>query len=60
MQTERQLELTDLEQVNGGMKWTPGTRNDDVIDARGGSFSFFGLTFTFDRGGGLSSIYYAR
>jgi len=58
MQT-KQLELADLDQVNGGMKWTP-TKNDDVVDARGGSFNFFGLIFTLDRGGGLSSIYYAR
>jgi hypothetical protein len=55
----QELELVDLDRVNGGMKWTP-TANGDVIDARGGSFSIFGLTFTFDRGGGLSSIYFAR
>jgi hypothetical protein len=32
----RALELTDLDAVSGGMKWTPGTKNDDVIDARRG------------------------
>lgn len=52
----RELNTSELDAVNGGMKWTPGTRNPDVIDARGGQFSFLGLTFTFDIKGNLSSV----
>ena len=57
MQTEtRELNISELDAVNGGMKWTPGTKNPDVIDARGGQFSFLGLSMTFDVKGNLSSI----
>ena len=62
MQTEkRELSASErntreLDAVNGGMKWTPGTKNPDVIDARGGQFSFLGLSMTFDVKGNLSSI----
>ncbi|CAN7236286.1 hypothetical protein LJR220_000894 [Bradyrhizobium sp. LjRoot220] len=52
----RELNTSELEAVNGGMKWTPGTKNPDVIDARGGQFSCLGLTFTFDIKGNLSSV----
>jgi len=57
MQTEtRELNINELDAVNGGMKWTPGTRNPDVIDARGGQFNFLGLSMTFDVKGNISSI----
>ena len=52
----RELNAIELDAVNGGMKWTPGTRNPDVIDARGGQLSFLGITVTFDVNGKLSSI----
>jgi len=51
-------ELTDedLAHATGGMKWTRGTKNDDVIDARGGQFTILGVTFTLNQGGTISSI----
>ena len=52
----RELNAIELDAVNGGMKWTPGTKNPDVIDARGGQFSFLGLTFTLDIKGNVSSV----
>jgi hypothetical protein len=52
----RELNAIELDVANGGMKWTPGTSNPDVIDARGGQLSFLGFTFTFDVKGKLSSI----
>ncbi|MBR1194301.1 hypothetical protein JQ634_32715 [Bradyrhizobium sp. AUGA SZCCT0240] len=51
----RELNAIELDAVSGGMKWTPGTKNPDVIDARGGQLSFLGLTFTFDINGKVSS-----
>ena len=54
MNTE--LNTTDLDAVSGGMKWTPGTKNDDVIDARGGQISLFGYSVTFDINGHISSF----
>ena len=57
MQTDnRELNASELDAVNGGMKWTPGTSNPDVIDARGGQFSFLGMNITFDVKGKISSI----
>ena len=52
----RELNASELDAVSGGMKWTPGTKNPDVIDARGGQFSFLGLTFTLDIKGNISSV----
>ena len=55
MQTDTyELNVTELDAVNGGMKWTPGYRSPDVIDARGGQFSFLGITFTLDIKGHVS------
>jgi hypothetical protein len=51
----RELDTTDLEAVSGGMKWTP-VKNPDVIDARGGQISIFGINITFDVKGHISSI----
>jgi len=50
-----ELDMSELEAVSGGMKWTP-VANPDVIDARGGSFSLFGYRVTFDVGGHISSF----
>lgn len=56
MQIENcELNTIELDAVSGGMKWTPGTRNDDVIDARGGQFHIFGWTITLDIKGNVSS-----
>jgi hypothetical protein len=52
----RELDTAELEAVSGGMKWNPNTKNDDVIDARGGSISLFGYRVTFDKGGAISSF----
>jgi len=30
----RELSATELDAVSGGLKWTRGTKNDDVIDRR--------------------------
>lgn len=38
-----ELSTTELDAVSGGMKWTRGTKNDDVIDARGQSSLMAGL-----------------
>ena len=51
-----ELNTADLEAVSGGMKWTPGTKNDDVIDARGGQVKIFGFEITFDVNGKVSSV----
>ncbi len=50
------LQLTDLDQVIGGMKWDRGHVSPNVIDARGGQFNFLGLTFTLDVSGHISSV----
>jgi hypothetical protein len=42
--------------VSGGMKYDHTYVSPDVIDARGGSFEFLGLTYTFDVNGKISSI----
>jgi hypothetical protein len=51
----RELKLDRLDQVSGGMKWTP-VKNDDVIDARGGQWHFLCFNFTFDINGRMSSF----
>jgi hypothetical protein len=57
MKTEtRELDVTELNAVSGGMKWTPGTKNDDVIDARGGQIQILGFNITFDVKGNISSV----
>lgn len=56
MKTEtHELELTELNAVSGGMKWSP-VKNDDVIDARGGQVQILGFNITFDVKGNISSI----
>ena len=51
-----ELNSVELDAVCGGMKWTRGTKNDDVIDARGGQISLFGYSVTFDINGHISSF----
>ncbi|MCG2645313.1 MULTISPECIES: hypothetical protein [Bradyrhizobium] len=46
-----ELTAQDLEKVSGGMKTDPNHVSSDVIDARGGSLTFMGLTFTSDVNG---------
>jgi hypothetical protein len=41
--TSRELNAAELDAVSGGMRWTRGTKNDDVIDARGQSSLMAGL-----------------
>jgi hypothetical protein len=52
----RELSHAEIDCVSGGMKWKRGTSNPDVIDARGGSFEFFGFIVTRDINGDLSSV----
>ena len=51
-----ELKLRELDAASGGMKYTPGTKNPDVIDARGGQIKFLWFTITKDINGKLSSI----
>jgi hypothetical protein len=51
-----ELTANELDAVNGGMKWTAGTANPDVIDARGGQLNFLGLHMTFGIKGNVTSI----
>jgi hypothetical protein len=53
---DRELTSDELDKVGGGMKWVPGTKNPDVIDARGGQVKILGITFTLDVNGNISSI----
>jgi len=46
-----ELTAQDLEKVSGGMKTDPNHVSSDIIDARGGSLTFMGLTFTRDVNG---------
>ncbi len=52
----RPLTADETAAVAGGMKWTRGTTNPDVIDARGGSFTFLGFSITLDIHGNISSV----
>jgi hypothetical protein len=52
----RELRKSEIDVVAGGMKWTRGTDNTDVIDARGGSIKVLGITITMDVNGNISSI----
>jgi hypothetical protein len=45
-----------LEQVQGGLKWSP-VENSDVIDARGGQFTILGyVTVSLDGNGKISDV----
>jgi hypothetical protein len=52
----RELSVEELDAVSGGMKTDPNYVSKNVIDARGGQFTFLGLTFSFDVHGKLSDI----
>jgi hypothetical protein len=51
-----QLEIADLEAVSGGMKWDRNHVSKNVIDARGGSFTFLAWTMTYDLKGNVTSV----
>ena len=51
-----ELALDDLGAVSGGMKYQPNTKNDDVVDARGGQIEIFGFKITLDIHGDPSSV----
>jgi len=56
LEVGRTLTSEELREVSGGLKWESGTKNDHVIDARGGKTTMGGITFTFDIEGNVSSI----
>ena len=51
-----QLDLEQLDEVAGGMKWDHNYVSANVIDARGGSTTVAGFTFTYDVNGKLSGV----
>lgn len=52
-----ELTTDELDTVSGGFKWQLGTKNPDVIDARGGEVHFGSrYTVTLDANGKGSSI----
>jgi hypothetical protein len=51
-----ELSTDELDAASGGLKWDHNYVSKDVIDARGGSVTFMGLTFTMNANGKLSSI----
>jgi hypothetical protein len=51
-----ELNTDELDAASGGLKWDHNYVSKDVIDARGGSVTFMGLTFTLNANGKLSSI----
>jgi hypothetical protein len=53
----RELNADELETACGGMKTDPNHVSKDVIDARGGSLTVWGVTFTYDINGKMSSIH---
>ncbi len=53
----RELSETEFAQVSGGMKWDHTYVSKNVIDARGGSLTVYGVTMTFDVNGKCSSIH---
>jgi bacteriocin-like protein len=52
----RELDADELAAVSGGMKTDPNYVSKNVIDARGGSLTVWGVTFTYDIHGKMSSI----
>ena len=53
---KNQLNDEELAHVTGGFKSDPNHVSSDVIDARGGQFSIYGVTFTLDINGKISSV----
>ena len=56
LEMSEDLTSAELSRVSGGMKWERNTKNDDVIDARGGQIEILGFTFTLDSKGNISSV----
>ncbi|WP_439374726.1 hypothetical protein ACRQ5Q_26565 [Bradyrhizobium sp. PMVTL-01] len=56
MGSARELTDNDLLNVSAGMKVEDGTKNPDVIDARGGSMVIYGIRLTYDLNGHCTSI----
>ena len=52
----RELSNEELAHATGGMKYNPDYVSANVIDARGGQFSLFGLNYSFDVNGHISDI----
>ena len=52
----RELSAQELDVSCGGMKTDPNYVSKNVIDARGGSLTVWGITFTYDVNGKISSI----
>ena len=50
------MNTDELDTVSGGMKTDPNYVSKDVIDARGGSMTVWGVTLTYDIKGKVSSI----
>jgi hypothetical protein len=51
-----ELNADELDAAIGGMKIDPNYVSKNVIDARGGSLTVWGVTFTYDIHGKMSSI----
>jgi bacteriocin-like protein len=51
-----ELNADELDAVIGGMKIDPNYVSKNVIDARGGYLTVWGVTFTYDIHGKMSSI----
>jgi hypothetical protein len=52
----RELTIDETGAVSGGMKYDHNYVSKDVIDARGGYLTVWGVTMTFDINGKCSSI----
>ena len=51
-----ELNFEEISAVAGGMKYDPNYASKDVIDARGGYLTVWGVTMTFDVHGKCSGI----
>ena len=52
----KSLNDEELQQITGGMKYDPNYVSANVIDARGGQLTIYGVTFTLDINGKISSV----
>ena len=52
----RVVEDNELDAVSGGMKWDHNYVSPNVIDARGGYVKVWGVTFSYDINGKVSSV----
>ena len=55
-QVFQELNADELDTACGGMKTDKNYVSNNVIDARGGSLTVWGVTFTYDVNGKMSSI----